>query len=228
MEEKIFKRIEQKYLIEEAIYYKIIKTIKEYMAKDKYYKSSIYNIYFDNNNEDLIIKSLEKPKYKYKIRCRTYSIKDNKIYFEIKSKFKGIVYKRRLLLTTDEYYNYMQNNIFPDHDFQIMKEIDYLIKYHKLEPKIFIAYDRYSYRDLKSDLRITFDYNLRSRKNNLEIKTDEENTNYFTNNSYIMEIKATNNYPLWFSKLLAKYKIYPTSFSKYGKIYTKNKEMKEC
>ena len=47
---------------------------------------------------------------------------------------------------------------------------------------------------------------------------------YFKENYYIMEIKTLGSIPLWLVKTLSELKIYPVSFSKYGKIYTKKKE----
>lgn len=226
MDETIFKRVESKYVLDKEDYNNIINTIKKNMLKDVYFESSIYNIYFDNDNDDIIIKSLNKPIFKYKVRSRSYNINNNKIFFEIKTKYKGVVYKRRTVLTKDEYNDYINNNSY-NHRNQIMKEIDYYIKYNNLSPKIFIAYDRYSYKSKSTDLRITFDYNLRSRKENLDVKNDSNNIFYFKDDKYIMEIKTSYNYPLWLAELLNKYKIYPGSFSKYGKIYEKllNEEM---
>jgi hypothetical protein len=36
---------------------------------------------------------------------------------------------------------------------------------------------------------------------------------------FLMEVKASQNYPLWFARALSDLKIYPTSFSKYGTEY---------
>ena len=36
-----------------------------------------------------------------------------------------------------------------------------------------------------------------------------------------MEVKISNSIPMWFVKLLSKYEIYSTSFSKYGSVYKK-------
>ena len=45
-----------------------------------------------------------------------------------------------------------------------------------------------------------------------------------------MEVKVEKNIPLWLARLLSEYKIYKTSFSKYGKEYentlSKNIKMK--
>ena len=110
---------------------------------------------------------------------------------------------------------------------QIMKEIDYVIKRYNLKPKIYLAYDRLSFYD-KNDInfRITFDSNLRSRKDDLKLELGDAGRLYDNNKFYIMELKSLTAIPLWFIKILSELKIYPKSFSKYGRIYCKSKE--EC
>ena len=66
----IFKRIEKKYLLNEEQYQSLMNSIDEHLEKDAYFESNINNIYFDNDNYDLIINSIEKPIYKEKIRLR--------------------------------------------------------------------------------------------------------------------------------------------------------------
>ena len=70
-----------------------------YFEKDKYYDTKIYNLYYDNDNFDSIITSIEKPEYKSKVRLRCYGNSEN-VFLEVKQKFKGIVYKRRINLKT--------------------------------------------------------------------------------------------------------------------------------
>ena len=222
MIKNVFQRIEQKYLLTKQQYLNLQNIINKYFEKDNYYQSKIYNLYFDNNNNDIIINSLEKPIYKSKIRLRSYKEikKDSEVFLEIKKKYNGIVYKRRLSLTYQEWNNYYTKNIFPNHDTQIMKEIDYEIKSFNLKPTIFVAYDRLSYycKDDKN-FRITFDTNLRSRSTNLKLKDSKENKDYFNEEIYIMEAKTIYGLPLWFTNLLTKNNVYPCSFSKVGNIY---------
>ena len=220
----IFKRIEQKYLLTKAHYLALQDILNDYFEKDDYYQSSIYNLYFDNKNNDIIINSIEKPPYKDKIRLRSYlePKRNDPVFLEIKKKYDGTVYKRRVCLTLEEWNNYYKKNIFPNHDFQIMKEIDYEIKYFKLKPSFFVAYDRLSYYAKDDEnFRITFDNNLRSRKTDLRLKDTKENKHFFDDEYYIMETKSLYGLPLWFTKELVKNGIYPRSFSKLGNIYTK-------
>lgn len=222
MNENIFKRVEQKYIITQEQKEQLLEKLKTYIEKDEYYKSTINNIYFDNENNDLIINSIEKPPFKVKLRLRSYNTPklDDYVFLEIKDKYKGIVGKRRIKLTLREFYDYLEKGTIKDN--QIMKEIDYYFKLYKLKPYIFLAYDRECYHENNNkSLRITIDSNLRSRQDNLNLEYGSNGNNYFKDNKYIMEIKVLDSMPLWLVKSLSELKIFPTSFSKIGSIYKK-------
>lgn len=224
MYESVFKRVEEKYLLTETKKQQLLKKINSYLKKDDYYQSTICNIYFDNINNDLIIKSLDKPIFKEKIRLRSYKIPDlnDFVFLEIKRKYKGVVGKRRIKLTLEEFYNYLEKDEY-NRDNQIMKEIDYYFKFYDLKPAIFIAYDRESYKGIDSNLRLTFDSNIRSRFEDLRLELGDAGEKYFKENYCIMEIKTLGSIPLWFVNCLSELNIYPVSFSKYGKIYEHKK-----
>ena len=227
MNSEIFKRVEKKYLLTEEQYKSLLKETEEHLEKDKYFKSTICNVYFDTDNYDFIVESLEKPTYKLKVRLRSYDIPDlnDKVFLEIKNKYKGVVGKRRVKISLQEFYDYLNSNKFPDCDKQIMSEIDYLFKKYNLKAKQYIAYDRESYYDKDNkNFRITFDQNLRSRNEDLKLEYGDAGKLHFKDNIYIMELKTLDALPLWFTKVINELKIYPTSFSKYGKIYIKKQK----
>lgn len=221
-----FNRREQKYVLTNEKYSLLLEKIKEFIVKDKYFKEIICNVYFDTENNDLIIKSIQKPIYKEKVRLRSYGVPndDSEVFLEIKKKFNGLVNKRRVSITYKQAKDYIENDINPLPNSQIMKEIDYIFKRGKLKPKISITYDRQSYL-AKDDLsvRITFDKNIKSRTDNICLDALDDG-NFLLDNGYIMEVKSLNGMPFWLINALNELKIYPTSFSKYGKIYTKLKE----
>ncbi|MBQ9011169.1 MAG: polyphosphate polymerase domain-containing protein [Bacilli bacterium] len=219
----IFRRVEQKYLLTENQYNALFKEIESKIEKDKFFRSEVCNLYLDTDNNDLIIKSIEKPIYKEKVRLRSYNIPNikDKVFLELKGKYDGVVFKRRITLKLEDFYKYLENGIKPEES-QIMNEIDYVIKRNKLKPKLFLAYDRYSYYDKQDkNFRITFDTNLRSRKNDLRLESGSYGNLYKEEKFYIMELKSLKALPLWFVEILSKLKIYPQSFSKYGNIYKK-------
>ena len=230
MYENIFKRVEEKYLLSEEQYINLFHNINEYIEKDKYFETTICNIYFDNDIDELICTSMDKPIYKHKLRLRSYGIpkKNDDVFLEIKFKFKKIVGKRRIKLKLKEFTKYLKTGEYLESD-QIMREIDYLFKLYNLKPSYFIAYDRKSYREINNEnLRITIDTNLRSRKDNLSLELGDKGKLYFEDQKYIMEIKTLGAMPLWLVKNLSDLKIYPVSFSKFGSIYKKDKEEKIC
>ena len=90
----IFKRVEEKYLLTDEQYKKLFDNINEYIEKDKYFETTICNIYFDNNEDELIYTSMDKPIYKHKLRLRSYGIPkiDEDVFLEIKFKFKKALF----------------------------------------------------------------------------------------------------------------------------------------
>lgn len=109
--QNIFDRVEKKYVISEKQYTQLMEKIQPYIEKDKYFFNQMNNVYYDTDNFDLLRKSMEKPVYKEKVRIRSYGIpKPNDIVFlEIKKKYKGVVNKRRINLTLEEFYNFINN-----------------------------------------------------------------------------------------------------------------------
>ena len=81
------------------------------------------------------------------------------------------------------------------------------------------------------DLRITFDKDIVSRSYDLDLRLGPYGNPVLPRDMYLMEIKTSGAMPLWLAGTLAENKIYPTSFSKYGRAYEnalreiKNKEV---
>ena len=233
-DQKIFDRVEKKYLITAKQKQHMLPVINQYMKKDDYYISEVFNIYFDTDNYDLIIQSIEQPKFKHKLRARSYGGYD-KVFFEIKTKMRGkdynIGYKRRVRITKKDYqklvkgqttvYGLMDKNADNQNDYQVAKEVDYLIEHYQLYPRILVEYRRESYQG-DNRLRITFDEDLGYRINNVSFRKFKKDKRYFNNEkNIIMEIKAQGVLPLWLVHKLSEEKIFPEQFSKVGKIYEK-------
>lgn len=230
MDINVFRRVEKKYLLNLEQYKMLMEKIKEYIEVDTYDYSTICNIYFDTDDYLLVNRSIEKPIYKEKIRLRSYGIpkKDSLVFLEIKKKYKGIVGKRRISISLKDFYKYCETGKYPDTNTQIMNEIDYCFKFYNLKPKVFLAYDRHSYRSISDkNFRLTFDQNIRSRTDNLYLEKGDAGTLLLDNGEYIMEVKTLGAFPLWFVNVLSSLKIYPTSFSKYGNVYKKQIFKKE-
>jgi hypothetical protein len=100
-----------------------------------------------------------------------------------------------------------------------------MLERHALEPTLYLAYDRRAYFGIgQHDLRISFDTNIRSRRHDLRLEEGVYGERLLGGDSRLMEIKAAQSIPLWLCRLLAEYKVYPASFSKYGAEYRRTLE----
>lgn len=93
-----FKRLEIKYLLNDKQYSQLLPELLKIAEVDEYGKSRINNIYYDTPDFRVIRTSLEKPVYKEKLRLRTYGDTTDmtNAFVELKKKYHGVVYKRRI------------------------------------------------------------------------------------------------------------------------------------
>ncbi len=227
-----FQRKENKYLISKEQQKALLAMIGDHLIIDEYGESTISNIYLDTPQHYLIRESIDvteddKP-YKEKVRIRAYGIPgaDDNTFIELKKKFKGIVYKRRITTTLAKAERYLKEGVLPE-DSQIMREIDWTMKkYGMPAPSIMVFYERLGYFDKDQPcIRITFDRNTRYRMDDLSYEYGTGGKLLFTDDTRIMEIKASGAYPLWLADALDRLNIRKQSFSKVATAY--RKDMKE-
>ena len=240
MAQEIFERYEKKYMLPIEAYTRLVPELMKHMTADRYGKYTISNIYFDTDDFRLIRESLEKPVYKEKLRLRLYGDpgEEKTVFAEIKKKYKGVVYKRRIPLTLREARRYLVYGIRPDLDSrrfterQIFREIDYMKNRYGLKPAVFIAYDRIAFAGTSDpELRVTFDNNIRCRSTELDLSRGKQGTQLLAPGTILMEVKIPGAMPLWMAELFEEITKYEVSFSKYGTYYRmlmeEKKEMKE-
>ena len=128
----IFERVEQKYLLDSLQFEALWAVLEPYMRPDEYGRSTICNIYFDTPNYLLARLSGEKPVYKEKLRLRTYGVPkaESPSFVELKKKYQGIVYKRRIVMPYVEAYDWLVNGKAPKENSQIAKEIAWSLHYY--------------------------------------------------------------------------------------------------
>lgn len=222
----IFKRVEKKYLLTDELKNELLAKISPMLIPDPYGRSTVSSLYLDTTDFRIVRASIEAKNsghaYKEKLRIRTYGTPNDetKVFLEIKKKYKGVVYKRRISLTHLAAMTYILGGEKPP-DSQIMREIDYAMRFYgSPKPSALVSYERDAFfvRDLP-DLRITFDSGVRYRADDLDLSLGSGGKHLLPDGVFIMEIKTDGAMPLWLSHALDELKIYPASFSKYGKAY---------
>ena len=238
-----FERKEKKYLLTNAQCAAIKEGLSRRMHLDDYGKTRIESLYFDTPDRSLICRSLEKPVYKEKLRVRSYKSfsKAEVVYVEIKKKFKGVVYKRRVRMSADGAREYCARRMTyeqaqtvypaiegPDTDLapgkiQIAREIDaFFDRYENLQPSMLISCMREAWCPNNVDEhdcvdRITFDEEISYV--DLCDGVSAQRRLVTTRGQVVMEIKCGGGYPRWLCDLLDEHGVLPRSFSKYGNAY---------
>lgn len=221
--QSVFSRYELKYLLTQSQKQKVLAAMKPYMKLDAYGRTTIRNIYYDTPSYRLARQSLERPAYKEKLRLRSYEKADafSPVFVELKKKYDGVVYKRRIALPEWEAMDWVSGALPCLREEQIVREIDYFLSFYgPLEPAVFLSYEREAYFATDgSDFRVTFDESILSRRQELSLRGEVWGVPLLRQGQTLMEIKCSGGVPMWMAAVLSGQKIYKTSFSKYGTAY---------
>lgn len=246
----VFERKEVKYRLDARQAETMRRALQGRMEPDEYGRTTVRSLYLDTLERTLIGRSLDKPLYKEKLRLRCYGAlaDDGLAFVEIKKKFEGIVYKRRVGCSYAAARAYLGGMPYEDacarfpladpaaaaescapRSRQIAAEIDQCMARHTpLVPSMLIRCERVAYAPTLDPLagRPPADVPC-----DLRITFDERIAyrDLFTPGSSmaplmrageaVMEVKASGPFPLWLVEALDASRAYPTSFSKYGAAY---------
>ena len=220
-----FNRLEKKFILTKEQFLCIKEEIDKRFDPDEYGETKICNLYYDTPDYILITRSIEKPVYKEKLRLRTYGIPtdDSLGFAEVKKKYKGVVYKRRIMLPLKDAVSFLANESDIEIPTQISKELKYFLQFYKsLAPRIYVSYDRSAFF-CKEDknFRITFDKNLTWRNYDLDLTKGSYGDLLLQDDQVLMEVKVPSALPMWLVDILSREKIYTRSFSKVGNAFLK-------
>ena len=225
----VFKRKEVKYLLTEAQLFALRPALEAHMEPDDFAHSSIYNLYYDTPDFRLTRRSLEKPAYKEKLRVRSYGVptETDRVFVELKKKFDGVVYKRRITTEVPQVEPLLCGST--EAKCQIGREIQWFQRQNRTRPRVFIGYDRLAFAGQEDpQLRLTFDTNLRWRDTQLDLCMGDWGAPILQGEDILMELKLPEACPLWLTHALTEVGAFPTSFAKYGTCYKEHILKKEA
>ena len=216
----VFKRTEAKYLLDDAQRARLEGVMGQAMSPDSFGVSTVRNLYLDTPTLLLARRSIERPTYKEKVRIRSYApaTGGEEVFLELKKKFKGVVYKRRCVVTLDEALALCDGTRDPRD--QVELELSCTARREGgLRPVSYLAYDREAfYATDDHDFRMTFDRNVRARWDSLDLATDG-GERLLDEGVSILEVKTSKAIPLWLVDFLSEEGLRKASFSKYGTAY---------
>lgn len=253
---EVFKRKEVKYVLN-AQQRKIMEAeCDQTMEVDVFGCSRVTSLYYDTPDWTLIERSLDKPLYKEKLRVRWYGeIQEDglpapsaQVFVELKKKFKGIVYKRRLscsfaaaraFLDGEGYLSalnaypladaLLQEKAYSPQSMQIASEIKaFMDRYDTLKPAMLVTCERTALTPKllegeTHDMSVQDDVRITFDENICfrNVAGASERWCPITDpGQAVMEIKVAGPYPRWLLRAVSCAQARPSSFSKYGKAYT--------
>ena len=131
----------------------------------------VSSLYFDDYRNSALNDKIDGDRFRKKYRIRVYERETGIIKLESKSKLDSWTAKESIYLSFEEYQKILEE----DYDFLIQKEeplsreLYALIKTRLLKPKVIVEYDREAYVIDEGNVRLTFDKQLRSSINGLDI-----------------------------------------------------------
>lgn len=225
-----FRRYEKKYFLSPCQQEQLLRRIAPYMKEDAFDSYTICNIYYDTPDWRLIRASLEKPAYKEKLRVRSYGVptETDRVFVELKKKFDGVVYKRRITTEVPQVEPLLCGST--EAKCQIGREIQWFQRQNRTRPRVFIGYDRLAFAGQEDpQLRLTFDTNLRWRDTQLDLCMGDWGAPILQGDGYPHGAEAAGGLcPLWLTHALTEVGAFPTSFSKYGTCYKEHILKKEA
>lgn len=221
----------------------LINELKPYVSRDENADEkgiyTISSIYMDNDALDCYYETINKNYFRQKVRLRVYgenNTDESQAFLEIKGKINGLVVKRRVKMILRDAMAFVDDCVKNGLDFdikkykstseQILTEIRYLIVSKKLKNKCVVSYDRYAFYSTEDpDLRITFDFNIRTRGDELDLTKGTYGTDRIPDGIAVLEVKTSKEIPFWLVKILADYGYRNQTFSKYCSHYSPQKLM---
>ncbi len=229
-----FKRMEKKTTLPTSLVDELKARIELCMDPDPYNIDGapymICNLYYDGEDDHVIRNSVSLPKYKEKLRLRSYGVPtaDTKVFLELKKKYYGVGTKRRAKLRLGDIKDFLETGRHPKGisyiDEQVLREIDYYRSHETVIPRTYVSYMRCAYHG-KDDpsFRLTFDSDILTRRYNLDLALGRYGEPILTEGTTLLEVKFTGAVPLWFCRIMSEYGLSFHTFSKVGtdfKLYT--------
>ncbi len=130
---------------------------------------------------------------------------------------------------------YLYHGCRPARDTQVLREVDYMRQFLPgLVPAAYIGYERVALYGLEnSGLRVTFDWNLRWRDQNLHLDGSTEGRLLLPEDQWLMEIKLPDVMPCGWPGFSTAYRYFPLFFQIWDclpgkRVYEQNSESSQA
>ena len=178
----------------------------------------IRSLYFDNVYDSALKDKVNGVNNREKFRIRCYNRDESFVRLEKKSKINGLCNKIQARLTREEAEKIIRGDLdwMKDSGRALVVEFYAKMRFGLLRPKVIVDYTREPYIFKAGNVRITFDYNIKTGLYNLNMFDFEEPTVTAQAESILLEVKYDAFLPEVIQSALQEGGRRSGSFSKYG------------
>lgn len=231
-------RYERKYLVKNELLHELRKAVVPFVRPDQYAdrgdrhpQYTVRSIYLDNPAKLAVYDKIEGIKVRKKLRVRGYNnqTKDSIVFLEIKRKISDQISKNRARLKYSDLEKLLD---YGDIDAWLVDKDDrskddasrflYNMKRYHMVPVNLVVYDREPYHGFfDSDVRITFDKNVRSRLvSGFDGLFEDTSYEYPWEAHFVLEIKYYHApMPSWAKAIVREFELKNAALSKYVEGY---------
>lgn len=225
-----FNRYEIKYLMDESRLPELRDRLQERMQVDSHHlvngPALITSLYYDTRDLQCYWEKIEGLRFRRKLRIRVYGEPDlitdaTNVFVEIKQRVNRVTQKRRIPLSYADARILCDERVDPDNPNvrqEFVNEVLTLLHTRDLQPTAITSYQREAYLGVDADtgVRITLDHRVRGRNRDFYLGTKGA-TNQFIIPPHlsIVELKANERVPTWYTDLAAELNLNTVRISKY-------------
>ena len=160
-------RHEWKHEISYADLLSIRQRLRAVAQEDPYARDGKYlirSLYFDNLNDKALREKIDGVNCREKFRIRYYNGDPSLIHLEKKSRLNGLGTKFSTKLTAEEAQRIVDGNLdwMMDPERPLLQELYCKMRYQGMRPKTIVDYTREPFIYGPGNVRVTFDYNIRT------------------------------------------------------------------
>ncbi len=179
----------------------------------------IRSLYFDNENSDAYYEKMDGVEYRKKYRIRIYNFDDTFIRLECKYKHNNMTSKDQILIDKELCSKIVDGKI-DDIDLtknNLLRQFALDYRFNRLEPSIIVDYNRVAFTYHVSEVRITFDSQIKSGMYNYNL-FDKNATTYsvIDDNQMVLEVKFNEILPESIAIILQTVPTFRQAFSKFA------------
>ena len=218
-----FKRYELKYYLNEIQLHRLLHQLSSIMQMDTNCKNlqgyRVRSLYFDSMDDECLYQKQSGNLLRKKIRLRTYGEGGNDtVKFEIKRKHGQIVKKDSATISREVAKEICLGNyaLLLDKNDPVLNEIYTTFVTKLYRPKVIVEYKRVAFVSPVSNIRVTFDQDLHSNINHLDLfSAVKELMPVIIEGKQILEIKFDDFSPGYLKNILSSISSERMAISKY-------------